>query len=103
MATRGTVDLCSYLLPDAGSILESEVITLNRRNTARGRFHSMPSDRSSTKHGLKSYRARYWNAGHILDSASIELEFAGEGTSRQPRVIVSGDIGPDAKLPQPDP
>src|SRR4029077_11650820 len=49
-------------------------------------------------------RARYWNAGHLLRSASIEPEFAGEGVSGQPlRLLASGDIGPDAKLLQPDP
>jgi metallo-beta-lactamase family protein len=36
-ATRSTIDLCSFMLSDAGSIQESEVITLNRRNAARGR------------------------------------------------------------------
>ena len=119
MATRGTIDLCSYLLPDAGSIQESEVATLNRRNTARGRSGVSPIytkadaiasldafGRSTTRHGRgrAGVRARYWNAGHLLGSASIELEFADEGASGQPlRVLVSGDIGPDAKLLQPDP
>ena len=41
-ATRGTIDLCSYMLPDAGSIQESEVRTLNRRNAARGRPEVTP-------------------------------------------------------------
>ena len=42
LATRGTIDLCSYMLPDAGSIQESEVQTLNRRNAARGRGEVTP-------------------------------------------------------------
>lgn len=49
-------------------------------------------------------RAHYWNAGHLLGSASIEIEFAGEGTSGLPlRVLVSGDIGSDSKMLHPDP
>ena len=53
---------------------------------------------------MPGVRARYWNAGHLLGSASIEIEFAGEDLSGKPlRVLVSGDIGPDAKLLQPDP
>ena len=41
-ATRGTIDLCSFMLPDAGNIQESEVVTLNRRNAARGRATVQP-------------------------------------------------------------
>ena len=31
---------------------------------------------------IPGVRARYWNAGHLLGSASIELEFAGAGGAR---------------------
>ena len=120
LATRGTIDLCSYMLPDAGSIQESEVATLNRRNTARGRSAVTPiytqADAVASLDAFRpveyetwieiisGIRARYWNAGHLLGSASIEIEFAGEGLSGQPlRVLASGDIGPDAKLLQPSP
>ncbi len=120
LATRGTIDLCSYLLPDAGSIQESEVVTLNRRNAARGRSGVSPIytqadavaslncfrpvDYETWVEVARGIRARYWNAGHLLGSASIELEFAGEGVSGRPlRLLASGDIGPDAKLLEPDP
>jgi metallo-beta-lactamase family protein len=120
MATQGTIDLCSYLLPDAGSIQESEVEYLNRRNRARGRREVSPIysksdaiasldafrpiDYESWFTVISGVRARYWNAGHLLGSASIEIEFTGEGTSGAPlRILASGDIGPDAKLLEPDP
>ncbi|RDV03388.1 MBL fold metallo-hydrolase [Undibacter mobilis] len=119
-ATRGTIDLCSYMLPDAGSIQESEVIALNRRNAARGRPEVSPiytaADAAASLQAFQpvdyetwiapmaGVRARYWNAGHLLGSASIEIEFAGEGKDGKPlRLLFSGDVGPDAKLLQPDP
>ena len=119
-ATRGTLDLCSYMLPDAGSIQESEVRTLNRRNAARGRPEVTPIyTKADAVASLDSFRpveyeawfevlsgvrARYWNAGHILGSASIELEFLGKGSSSEAlRILTSGDIGPEAKLLHPDP
>lgn len=117
-ATRGTIDLCSYLLPDAGSIQESEVVSLNRRNAARGRplvtpIYTQrdavaaldvfrPLDYETWVQVMPGVRARYWNAGHLLGSASIEVEFAGAGTDGKPlRVLASGDLGPDAKLLEP--
>jgi metallo-beta-lactamase family protein len=119
-ATRGTVDLCSWMLPDAGNIQEAEVATLNRRNAARGRADVTPIyTQADAVASLQSFRpveyeswidvmpgvrARYWNAGHLLGSASIEIEFANEGSSGRPlRLLASGDIGPEAKLLQPDP
>ncbi|MDO8878019.1 MAG: MBL fold metallo-hydrolase [Pseudolabrys sp.] len=120
LATRGTIDLCSYMLPDAGSIQESEVAALNRRNVARGRAEVtpiytqadavdslaafQPVEYETWVDAMPGVRVRYWNAGHLLGSASIEIEFAGAGQSGAPlRVLMSGDIGPDAKLLQPDP
>jgi metallo-beta-lactamase family protein len=120
IATRGTIDLCSFMLPDAGSIQESEVATLNRRNAARRRPAVAPIyTQADAVKSLRSFRpveyetwidaipgvrARYWNAGHLLGSASIELEFGESGGSGQSlRLLASGDIGPDAKLLQPDP
>jgi metallo-beta-lactamase family protein len=119
-ATRGTIDLCSYMLPDAGSIQESEVVALNRRNAARGRAEVSPiytqadaiaSLQSFTPVEYKKWidvipgvRARYWNAGHLLGSASIEIECTDGNNSGKPiRILASGDIGPNAKLLQPDP
>jgi len=117
LATQGTIDLCSFMLPDSGSIQESEVAALNRRNAARGRTQVTPiyTERDAVAcldafrpvgyeqwtAVLPGLRARYWNAGHLLGSASIELEFA---TDAEPiRVLASGDLGPDAKLFEPDP
>lgn len=110
-ATHGTADLLSYMLPDAGHIQESEVQHLNRRNAARGRRPVEPIYTQEDAHRtlacfrtvdyerwepvITGVRARWWNAGHILGSASIELEFAG----RDPmRVLCSGDLGPEARL-----
>lgn len=117
-ATRGTIDLCSFMLPDAGSIQESEVAALNRRNAARGRAEVSPiytqKDAIACLDAFRpvayeqwqpvmdGVRARYWNAGHLLGSASIEIEFT-NGAGRPLRVLVSGDIGPDGKLLQPEP
>lgn len=115
-ATPATTDLCSVMLPDSGHIQESEVAMLNRRNRHRGHavvqpiYTAQDAERalgafSPVEYGhwltpAKGIRARWWNAGHMLGSASIELEFAG---ARPMRVMVSGDLGPDIGSMQPDP
>ncbi len=119
LATRGTIDLCSWMLPDAGSIQEAEVAALNRRNAARGRSEVTPiytqADAVASMQSFQAVeyetwidaipgvRARYWNAGHLLGSASIEIEIAGEASGQPLRLLVSGDIGPEAKLLEPSP
>ena len=112
-ATRGTIDLLGCMLPDSGHIQEYEVEMLNRRNAHRGRppvtpiytredaedclklFEHVDYDRWITP--AEGIRARYWNAGHILGSASIEIEIdTGTASPRRLRLLFSGDVGPDA-------
>lgn len=118
-ATAGTTDLASIMLPDSGYIQEIEVNQLNRRNSRRGRetvspiytqeeaiasleqFRPVAYDQ--WQEVAPGFRARYWNAGHLLGSASIEMEVTHGRDEKPVRLLFSGDIGPDHKLLQPDP
>jgi metallo-beta-lactamase family protein len=110
-ATAGTRALCAVMLPDSGAIQEMEVETLNRRNERRNQpkltpiytaadatetmplFHTVVFDKwIEVAPGL---RARWWNAGHILGAASIEIEIA--GAAEPARLLFSGDLGPGAR------
>lgn len=119
-ATEGTFDLLTFMLADSAYIQESEVERLNRRNAQRGRPEVEPVyGVEDAESALKAFsivayetwrevgegvRARFWNAGHILGSASIEVEIAtGLRTPRVLRLLFSGDIGPEHKLFHPDP
>lgn len=116
--TQGTVDLCQIMLPDSGHIQESEVEHLNKRNTKRGLpdvepvytlldamaslSHFSPVAYETWMAPAPGMRARFWNAGHLLGSASIEIEVEQPGT-RPVRILFSGDIGPDHKMLERDP
>jgi metallo-beta-lactamase family protein len=107
-ATAGTRDLCAVMLPDAGGIQEHEVEQLNRRFQRRGREPVQPIyTKADAFDCLKLFskvrlgdwiepapgvRARWWEAGHILGSASIEVEVDDEGGPM--RLLFSGDLGP---------
>ncbi len=115
-ATAPTADLASYMLPDSGYIQESEVERLNRRNKRRGRPEIEPIyTRKDAEACLKRFvgvdmerwfepmpgiKARFWNAGHILGSASIELKVEDpDATSARPlHLLFSGDLGPEEKV-----
>jgi metallo-beta-lactamase family protein len=117
-ATPATADLAGVMLPDSAHIQEIEVEQLNRRAARRDRgtvspiygagdvdaclklFRPQPYDAWFAV--LPGLRARFWNAGHLLGSASIEIEVA-QADAPPLRLLFSGDIGPDYKLMHPDP
>ncbi len=106
------------MLPDSGFIQESEVKQLNFRNRKRGLpevepIYTADDAMAALEHfdGVAyemwkdvapGIRARWWNAGHLIGSASVEVEVAREG-AKPLRILFSGDIGPDHKMLQPDP
>jgi len=116
-ATAGTRDLCAVMLPDAGDIQEGEVRHLNRRNQRRGRAQVQPiytaRDAQRTLELFQKVKlgapfapapgltATYWEAGHILGSASVELTVATEDGPLG--LLFSGDLGAGGRDYAPDP
>ncbi|ATE65321.1 MBL fold metallo-hydrolase [Rhizorhabdus dicambivorans] len=111
--TGGTADLLEYMLADAGRIQEGDAMRRNRRRDRAGEGEFLPL--YTEQDGLRAwrlarpvalgewfepapgFRARLWNAGHILGSASVEIEAGGT------TLLLSGDLGPDNKAFHPDP
>jgi len=117
--TQGTKDLLTFMLPDSGHIQEIEVEHLNERKRQWGVSAVEPIyTRADAEDALQRFetiayeswvepaagvRARFWNAGHILGSASVELELSCGREQRVLRILFSGDIGPEHKLFHADP
>jgi metallo-beta-lactamase family protein len=117
-AIHATTDLAGVMLPDSAHIQEIEVEQFNRRAARRDRgsvtpiytdadaaacldlFRSHPYD--SWFAVLPGLKARFWNAGHLLGSASVEVELP-QPEGDPLRILFSADIGPDYKLMHPDP
>lgn len=111
--TQPTSDLLEHMLADSGRIQEYEAERRNRRRDRAGEEPFVPVYNSKDAmdawqlcrpvpleeafEPAPGFHARLWNAGHILGSASVELQAGGV------RVICSGDIGPDNKAFQLDP
>lgn len=111
--TVETSDLLEFMLADAGRIQEYEAERRNRRRDRAGDEpfepiyteadaiaawrQSRPVPLGEWFEPAPGFRVRLWNAGHILGSASVELEAEGV------RLLYSGDLGPDNKAFHPDP
>lgn len=107
-ATSGTVDLAQIILKDAAKLQSQDAERTNRKRERAGKppveplyepehaepFVGMtrPVEFREPVRVAEGMTARYFEAGHMLGSASIELTVEEDG---QRRVLVfSGDLGP---------
>lgn len=104
-ATPATRDLCAVMLADSAHIQESDFRWLQKKGragplatplytlhdvlTVQELMHGHPYRKEFRVDGA-GFRATFHDAGHILGSASVELQ--GE-RSGDPRILFSGDIG----------
>ncbi len=111
--TAPTRDLLAYMLPDAARIQMAEVERRNRRADRADEPHHDPLYTEADAElaislvrtvnlgdwfePVPDLRARYWNAGHILGSGSVEIRNHDLG------ILFSGDLGPEYKAFHPDP
>ncbi len=107
LATRATVDLCGIMLPDSAHIQEMETEWVNRKNRRAGRpvvepLYSVADAYAALDYlqGVDYYETislspqislKFYDAGHILGSAVIELSVI-EGQNLQ-KIVFSGDLG----------
>lgn len=105
--TKATLELLTVMLPDAAKIEEQETERRNRRADRADEPPIEPLYRLRHVEKLLSLvqtveleeeftpvsgaRARFWNAGHILGAASIEVTIDGV------TLLFSGDVGPEHK------
>lgn len=117
-ATPPTVDLLSFMLKDSAKIQASDAMRQNRKRARKGLEPIEPTysmeDAERTLELLKpvnygqwfepanGIHIRYWNAGHILGSASAEVTFPDDNGNMM-RILFSGDIGPEEKVFHPEP
>jgi len=110
--TEPTSGLLEYLLPDSAGIQESEAERETKKRTRRDEPAFQPLYTMEDAEAIlklrqtlryeewvspgPGVRVRYWNAGHILGSASIEVEVEDRG--KPIRILFSGDLGPDQKV-----
>jgi metallo-beta-lactamase family protein len=121
---NATKALCEIMLPDSGYLNEKDAEWVNRKRRRKGQALIQPLyTREDAEKCLKLFRSaaygdeltvvpgltlRFFDAGHILGSAVVELTYCNEAESRT--LVFSGDLGyrdapvmdPPAALPQAD-
>lgn len=117
--TAATGDLLEFMMLDSAAIQESDAARKSEKNERRGLEAVEPIyTAEDAEAALKliepveyeqwfepaaGVRVRMWNAGHILGSASAEVQITEDGVADKLRLLFSGDLGPDEKAFHPEP
>lgn len=117
--TPATADLLEFMMLDSAAIQEQDAARQSEKNLRRGldpvepiydsedaeRAHSLMRtvDYEQWFEPMPGARFRYWNAGHMLGSASVEVQFEKASPDAGLRLLFSGDLGPDEKAFHPEP
>ena len=118
--TSATRNLCTYMLLDSGHILESDVAYLNKQRARKGEpllepIYTQADARVALAQfiGVGLHRKfsiadgvelTFYDAGHILGAAFVQLDITEHTTGRHWRIVFSGDVGrkESAILPPPE-
>lgn len=120
ITTRATLDLTEVVLLDSAKIMEEDFAMLQKKAQRRGEEASVKEPlydlddvkavfdlniQFATYHKpiqvSKNVQVTFRNAGHILGSATVQIEYVEEGQNKS--VVFSGDIGSDNGLIMPAP
>ena len=107
--TAATRNLCAYMLMDSGYIQEQDVFYLNKRRRRKGEPEIEPiytrADAEQCLPQLVSIGLHrtvsvadgvdltFFDAGHILGAAIVQLDIREHATGKKWRLVFSGDIG----------
>ncbi|MCB9140014.1 MAG: MBL fold metallo-hydrolase [Caldilineaceae bacterium] len=107
--TAATRNLCAYMLMDSGHILEKDVEYLNRKRRKAGEPLLEPIyTQDDAQRALESMMSvglhrsfpvadgvtcTFFEAGHILGAAVVQLDIKEHSTGKAWRLVFSGDLG----------
>ena len=109
ICTKATADLCGAMLPDSGHIQEEDVQYVNRKRRKHGESPVEPIyTRADAAEALQyfvgiDYERQYplwpgvtctlYDAGHVLGSAIVALDFQSGKNGPARRLVFTGDLG----------
>jgi metallo-beta-lactamase family protein len=113
--TAATADISTVMLKDSAKIQEEDAAFLNKHKRRRGEptieplYDMEDADRTAEQFRKQKYfepfeplrgiSVRFWDAGHVLGSAIVQIDVAGApGAAGARRLVFTGDLG-RRKLP----